>query len=594
MKELRLLAIIVCVLQSLDFVETICAHPFGAGTFITSTRGTWTTTNTMIANYRFFIGAYGMTINLTCYTQNNTNRYVFYNYYKIFNNIFMNIYTCLDIRNSTSDRHYVYEATEFGWTGDYFTADSTNVCNRANYLTAVETTVVIRQGAYSRSRINCPNIILGNYTYNTTDDYSDMDSCNNMQQLTFKKNKATYVALSSGGNLACMYSGTGDYVYLITFNNDVNVDSKNTYQFTCFAFSFSGFGSVVYASQRPISCSSSQTPTSADSTEGKTFIFTPYVFNAVSTYVNKTSKIKAGNGQGNVTFAHIAILDTSIESKAAVDLDWVFGLMIIIVLVFITVIVITCIIFVKDKVSSRKPIIKLEEGQDSTPTPSPPTSVDRGMTHFDLQIETPSVQSFKGQDDTVEDKNVGGEEYLLQEDEVINLISGEPLPEDKEVINSIRRDTLPEEKEVAKMRGGEPILENGDEKLKEHIEIKSTTGNEILLDNIEESEKEKTKSFEEDKDHNDKGEIKTPMEVIMQEDLTLNQDDALGIFGFDGPLPPGYTSDKDGNIRVKDGNIVVTAQKKHELRNKIHHLFNVPHLIREDRGRPVGVNSSHA
>ncbi|KAL3880551.1 hypothetical protein ACJMK2_032782, partial [Sinanodonta woodiana] len=71
---------------------------------------------------------------------------------------------------------------------------------------------------------------------------------------------------------------------------------------------------------------------------------------------------------------------------------------------------------------------------------------------------------------------------------------------------------------------------------------------------IKESEKEKAKAFEEDKNHNDKGEMeekdfKTTKEVIMQEeDLTLNQDDALLIFGLDGPLPPGYTSDKDGNI----------------------------------------------
>ncbi|KAL3880549.1 hypothetical protein ACJMK2_032780, partial [Sinanodonta woodiana] len=276
MKELRLLAIIICVLQSLDFVETSCTHPFGTGTFISSTRGILTTTNTTIANYKIIIGALSTTITLTCYTQNDTNRYIFYNYYPVVINIYLNIYTCLDIRNSTSDRHYVYEATEATWSGDHFTADSSNVCNRANYLTAVETTIVIRQGAYNMNKINCPSIILGNYTYNTTDDYSDVDSCNNMQQLTFYKNKATYVALSSGGNLACMYSGTGDYVYLITFNNDVSVDSKNTYQFTCFAFSFSGYGSVVYASQRPKSCSSFQTPTDANSTAGKTFIFTPY------------------------------------------------------------------------------------------------------------------------------------------------------------------------------------------------------------------------------------------------------------------------------------------------------------------------------
>ncbi|KAL3880369.1 hypothetical protein ACJMK2_032613 [Sinanodonta woodiana] len=395
MKELRLLAIIICVLQSMDFVETDCTHPFGTGTFISSTRGTLTMTNTTIGNYKFLIGYYKTTITLTCYTQNDTNRYVFFNNFQVFNNVFLKVYTCLDIRNSTSDRHYVYEATVYDKTGDYFTADSTNVCTRVNYLTAVETTIVIRQGAYSRSMINCPNIILGNYTYNTTDDYSDMDSCNSKQQLTFNKDRATYLALSSGGNLACMYSGTGDYVYLITFNNDVSVDSKNTYQFTCFAFSFSGYGSVVYASQRPISCSSSQTPTSADSTEGKTFIFTPYVrlersrFQTLNEfyYITKVHQILLYNIIfPNIyyfiymftllyTYPHFichSILDTSIESKAAVDLDWVF-------------------------VSSRKPIIKLEEGRDSTQTPSPPPSIDRGMTQFDLQIETPSVQSFKEQ-----------------------------------------------------------------------------------------------------------------------------------------------------------------------------------------------------
>ncbi|KAL3880367.1 hypothetical protein ACJMK2_032611 [Sinanodonta woodiana] len=749
MKELRLLAIIICVLQSLDFVETIdCSHPFGTGTFISSTRGTWATTNTTIANYKFTIGSYTTTITLTCYSKFDTNRYIFYNYYQVFNNVFLNVYTCLDIRDSTySNKYYFYEATELDTnSGDYFTADSTNVCNRANYLTAVETKVVIKQGTYDTNKIYCPNIILGNYTYNTTGDYSDMDSCNNTQQLTFKKNKATYVALSSLGNLRCMYSGTGTYVYLLTFNNET-VDNTNTYQFTCFAFSFSGYGSVVYASQRPQSCSSSQTPISADSTAGKTFIFTPYVTCPIN--------------------------ETSTESKAAENLGWVAGLVAAIVLVIITVIIIACFIFKKDKVSDNEPIIKQEEGRDGTPTPSPPPSLDRGMTQFDLRIETPSVLSFKGQDDKVDNKIVGGGEPLLEEDEVIDWISGEPLPEDKEVINSIHRDTLPEGKEVAKMRGGEPLLEDGDNKLKEDIEVKSITGDEIpqdsilepgkriieeveeeaipersdgdsltyedaedsseeseedfiitrsrqnqldmiewkprdlegiktvgkkrkgrinedqseltkelktreelelqdmkirdpdnykkmkkymksqkyesdahdKLDNedvesglkkggrsapfiiqyhhkkylddvldeeeklknkakevpeyeddvIEESEKEKTKAFEEDKDHDDKGEteendFKTAKEVIMQEeDLTMNQDDALGIFGLDGPLPPGYTSDKDGNIiREKDGSVVVTAQKKHELRNKIHHLFNVPRLIRDDRGRPVG------
>ncbi|KAK3576440.1 hypothetical protein CHS0354_025202 [Potamilus streckersoni] len=753
MKEFRLLGIILCILQNLDFADSACTHPFGTGTYISSTRGTWTTTNTTIANYKVTIGSRTTTITLTCSSLYDANRYILTTNYEIFNNLFIDIYTCLDIQYSTySDKYYFYEATEFDSnSGDYFTADSTNVCNRANYLTAVETKVVIKQGTYDTNKIYCPNIILGNYTYNTTDDYSDMDSCNNTQQLTFKKNKATYVALSSGGNLKCMYSGTGTYVYLITFNIDSSVDSSNTYQFTCFAFSFSGYGSLVYASQRPQSCSSSQTPTNADSTAGKTFIFTPYV----------TCPINV----------------TSTESKASEDLGWVGGLVAIIILLIVTGIVIACFFLKKDKVSDKEPIIKQEEGRDGTPTPSPPPSLDRGMTQFDLRIETPSVQSFKGQDDKAEEKNVRGGEPLLEEEELKNSISGEPLSEDKEVKNSIRRDPILKDKDVEKVRGGgKPLMEDEDEdedeKLKEDIEVKSVTGDEIpqekilepgkrlkeeieeeeipegsdgdsltdedveesseesedfiitrsrqdqldmiewksrdlegvktvgkkrkgrirgdqseltkvlktrgelelqdmktrdpdnykmmkkfaksqkyeineydkseaedfesgtkkggrtapfiiqyhhkkhlddVLDEeeklknkakevpeyeddvIEESEKEKTKAFEEDKDNDDKGEteekdFKTIKEIIVQEeDLSINQDDALGIFGLDGPLPPGYASDKDGNIiREKDGSIVVTAQKKHELRRKIHHLFNLPRLIRDDRGRPVG------
>ncbi|KAL3854512.1 hypothetical protein ACJMK2_013777, partial [Sinanodonta woodiana] len=182
-----------------------CTLPFGSGTYISNSRGTWSTTNTTIKNYKVTIGSLSTTVNFTCSSRYDGNRYILYTSYEFLIKIFIDIYTCLDIRNSTySDKYYFYEATAFDTSfGDYLSGDATSVCNRVNYETAIETRVVIKQGTSDTNKIYCPNIILGNYTYNTTEDYSDMASCNDTQQLTFKKNKAVYVALSSKWQVEC-------------------------------------------------------------------------------------------------------------------------------------------------------------------------------------------------------------------------------------------------------------------------------------------------------------------------------------------------------------------------------------------------------
>ncbi|KAK3592682.1 hypothetical protein CHS0354_037819 [Potamilus streckersoni] len=132
--------------------------------------------------------------------------------------------------------------------------------------------LLIRNGLESFAKLQCPDIILGNYRYTFTSQSTSCGTgteywnvCSDNQVMTFDYTKcSTVIAYSTSGSVYCVNNitdGTNTYVSVY------NTDTSPTYQITCFMVSLSGTDSTTGAtnlsvSQSPNSCTKTQTTTS--------------------------------------------------------------------------------------------------------------------------------------------------------------------------------------------------------------------------------------------------------------------------------------------------------------------------------------------
>ncbi|XP_060576537.1 uncharacterized protein LOC132733835 [Ruditapes philippinarum] len=263
-----------------------CILPLSAGTWVSSTRGTWTVSDdgtfSTISNFKADLSRSLTTVTLDCKSSSGT-QYILGTRFEIFFAVFIDVYTCLDIRTTAvSPNSYVYyivTPTESN-TGERFTSDISSACTNSNFETAINTHIVLQSGSETAAGVNYPDAILGNYTVEYSDidgntvTGSDMDSCDNKTLMVFNNaDSNTNLAFTSGNNLLALhYVTSGSSVYVHTYNTDATVSNPTTYSIACWVIVSSS--SQVKATVYPNECVQGQSSTSVPY-GGQKFVLTP-------------------------------------------------------------------------------------------------------------------------------------------------------------------------------------------------------------------------------------------------------------------------------------------------------------------------------
>lgn len=275
--KLFLKTLFICGFLALE-AETACVVPLANGSWYSSTRGNWDVNGTHIKNFSADLSILKQTAELQCERIESTNLYVLKTNFEIFFNLFIDVYTCIELIEISNNTfvYYIVTATD-GNTGEQFTSENASACDNSNYRTAINRHVAVHASGVDNLGSKCPNVILGKYNveYDTkdgtqiTDVY--LDVCNDTDKKLMEFN-TTVVDFTANGTLTCLdYVTSGSYVYLHTHNND-----QKNHRFACWVIANADnpvTSGPVEATVYPSMCVTGQTPTSTPY-GGETHTFT--------------------------------------------------------------------------------------------------------------------------------------------------------------------------------------------------------------------------------------------------------------------------------------------------------------------------------
>ncbi|KAK6179304.1 hypothetical protein SNE40_011695 [Patella caerulea] len=214
--------------------------------------------------------------------------------------------TCLQLVQVTSSAKYTYihATTPLQQAGNErvklnpVSASLTEaaVCDESTPYPDGTYDILIKNGALSLATVTCPDVLLSKFSYTVDGNCfsnSSLDVCSDNTKLQFNYSICSSVAAySSGGDLSCVYSNVyNSMTYVTLYNNDATTDESTTYRYTCMVVAANG--SLVYATQNPQHCLSTQTSNNVTS-PGLALILKP-INCAVDTTPSPTTTIPPNN-----------------------------------------------------------------------------------------------------------------------------------------------------------------------------------------------------------------------------------------------------------------------------------------------------------
>ncbi|XP_067663671.1 uncharacterized protein [Haliotis asinina] len=271
--------ITVCLLLFCANADGACTFPSDlTGTWVTSTMGTITFTTFQVTIPSVY--TYGNLI-FDCDTLDGTQYLLRSTTTVTVLGNQLDVVTCFnDITMLTTGVKYkLQHATAAlndasGWrlkvlpTGSSLAAST--LCDESTPYAIGTQDILIKDGSASSAFIQCPDALLGTFSYTYDAGSGDvcssgsyLDVCTDITTMTFDLSICSQtVAYSSGGVVNCVYSQTDtstDTTYVAVYNNDNTTDESTTYRYTCLAVSATG--AVVNVSQSARVCQSDQNAT---------------------------------------------------------------------------------------------------------------------------------------------------------------------------------------------------------------------------------------------------------------------------------------------------------------------------------------------
>ncbi|XP_052767897.1 uncharacterized protein LOC128208377 [Mya arenaria] len=234
-----------------------CTLPISKGTWVTSSRGTWTVgdNQTYVENFRSKVNVNQPTVTLSC-EQNSADLFVLGFQTEILTDIILDYYICLEIPSQISPKYIIYIVTETdAVSGDEFTSNLTAACDNTGYRSPQRTLIAISADvAVKELKITLPNVVRGVYDANVTfpngqtGNETIVNVCNDT---------------SSGVLFGMNYSTIDSITFIYTSNNDTATNGVTTYSFVCWAVeSTDGY---VHATVFPELCKDGQNGTAVPS-----------------------------------------------------------------------------------------------------------------------------------------------------------------------------------------------------------------------------------------------------------------------------------------------------------------------------------------
>ncbi|XP_060557739.1 uncharacterized protein LOC132718128 [Ruditapes philippinarum] len=258
-------------------IDCQCVLPLTKGTWLSSSRGTWTIpeNRTEIQNFKASLTPSVTIHDLACYSSSG-NRYILGTSIQLFSTIFIHSYTCLEIRTTSNSpsTYELYFVTDIDVsTGEPFNSNVSAVCDGTVEETGVNTNIIVADGVDIETvKQSLPDVIRGEYIVTITDqngqtsNQTTMSSCNDTSAFYFTETGnvtqiVSAVGFSDSGILYNLksFSSVG-VTFIYTYNIDTSVDSSTTYRFSCWAVS--QVSSTVYATVYPEVCQDGQNSTS--------------------------------------------------------------------------------------------------------------------------------------------------------------------------------------------------------------------------------------------------------------------------------------------------------------------------------------------
>lgn len=331
MKKLTFALLLIITTHFVPYVDADCLFPTElTGTWYSSAKGSLSissSTTTSIPSYK--TDKFG-TLALTCNVSSGSN-YVFKSDAFSYHGLEFESYICIVISRRISSKKYLYylgsvenadaddERLKTYLVINAVTPTVADVCDRSSYNAGTEHIFLKNDGNELNSAIDCPfSIRAKQWEYNFTStgsintycySASGLNLCNspNFKTLTFNYTAcSTIQAYSATGILKCMWSSSdANYKYIHVYNTDSTTDESTTYRFTCYVLAKSG--TMMYATQHPQRCLSTQTSTSVDS-PGAALVFTRALecpYDSSSTVISTASAVGATLG---VIFIIVIIL----------------------------------------------------------------------------------------------------------------------------------------------------------------------------------------------------------------------------------------------------------------------------------------------
>ncbi|XP_046563376.1 cell wall adhesin EAP1-like [Haliotis rubra] len=271
--------ITVCLLVLCKNADGACTFPSDlTGTWVTSTMGTITFTTSQVTIPSVY--TYGNLI-FDCDTLDGTQYLLRSTTTVTVLGNQLDVVTCFNdvTMLTTSVKYKLQHATAAlndasGWrikvlpTGTSLVAST--LCDASTPYAIGTQDILIKDGSASSAYIQCPDALLGTFSYTYDAGSGDvcsggsyLDVCTDLTAMTFDLSICSQkVAYSSGGVVNCVYSQTDtstDTTYVAVYNNDTTTDESTTYRYTCLAVSATG--AVVNVSQSARICQSDQNAT---------------------------------------------------------------------------------------------------------------------------------------------------------------------------------------------------------------------------------------------------------------------------------------------------------------------------------------------
>ncbi|XP_053400583.1 uncharacterized protein LOC123558409 [Mercenaria mercenaria] len=269
------------------YISESCFLPSDlSGAWYSSTKGliSFNATSNATTIPSFSTSKFG-TLSFSC-SVSSESKYIFKSSSFAYYGLNFEVFICLEISERKSASFYIY------YLGSVENADADNerlksalvssntiptvasMCDRVTYATGSENILLKNDGNELNSMIRFPFDFRGKWTYNYTSggstscaSDSGVDICGSGEARTMTYNYtacSTIQAYSATGVLKCIYyTSDSSFTYMYVYNTDSTTDESTTYRFTCYVIS--KVGSIVYATQYPQQCASSQNATSVSS-----------------------------------------------------------------------------------------------------------------------------------------------------------------------------------------------------------------------------------------------------------------------------------------------------------------------------------------